>query len=264
MPTIHQRLLNITHGVNFRELGGYQTANGQTIRWHHLIRSGSLAHLTATEQTYLAQYGVTKVIDFRSPAEIQQAPDQLTTATTYINLPVFQSDQTYSTASNDGITEQLNKAQRSGYQHMLHIYQQIIVSQDTQGAFRQFLINLLASSPNDGVLFHCTAGKDRTGIASYLLLSSLGVSPAQIRSDYLLTNQVTAAETREHLANAKLDGSSAQQLQTIQAMWSASEDYLDCAVNAIQQNYGSTAAYLQQALGFSTADQHLLKQLYLE
>lgn len=259
---MQNRILNIQGGVNFRELGGYQTTNAQTVKWHKVIRSASLAELTANDQKKLANYPISEVIDFRSTREVAKAPDKIISPMKYQHIPVFAEDKTHSTKSILQIQKALQDNQQNGYQHMIRVYQDLILTKESQRAYQQFFQTLL--TPTEGaVLFHCTAGKDRTGVAALLFLKILGVDLATIKQDYLITNQTTAGKLTEFMTAAQSQGSSQAQLEMIKDTWSANGDYFDTAVNTIQDNYGSVTQFAKEALQISTNDQADLRRIYL-
>ncbi len=88
------RILPLEKGHNFRELGGYQTKDGRTLKWHKVLRSASLAHLTPHDLAYLTDYGVRYDVDFRSPEETAKSPDKVPANAIYESLPVFKIDET--------------------------------------------------------------------------------------------------------------------------------------------------------------------------
>ena len=115
------RLLNINNGHNFRDLGGYQTKDGQTVKWRRLLRTGSLARLDKDDLATLAAIPVSQDIDLRGHAEVQQMPDRVPRGAAYYHLPVFAEDETDASHSNEESAEQMQKV-GNGYRHMLTVY----------------------------------------------------------------------------------------------------------------------------------------------
>ena len=89
----NQRLLPIKNGYNFRDLGGYPTADGHQIKWHRLIRTGSLARLDQTDLTVLDNIPISLDIDLRAPDEVKKDPDRVPSQAKYYHLPVFEADE---------------------------------------------------------------------------------------------------------------------------------------------------------------------------
>jgi len=260
------RLLKVTGGLNFRELGGYPTVDGRTVKWHKLLRTAGLANLTPADQQFLGDYGVRADVDFRSEAEREQAPDQLPTQTVYHFLPVFpEGDQTDASASRADLERQFSQDGEAGYQHMLDVYHNMVTLASSQAAYRAFFKVLLANTtPDEAVLFHCTAGKDRTGIGAFLVLSALGVDPQVIRQDYLATNDYTHDKLDEMTQKAKDEGQTNAFIANITALSSVNPDYLDTATKIINTQYGGVQDYLRDVIGLTRQDIDTLKQLYLD
>ena len=179
-------MLELEEGINFRELGGYLTEDGRKIKWHKLLRCGSMAQLTKNDVDYLDQYGVRYIIDLRSPEESNYSPDKYPDKAQYFQDTVYPFS--FSLFKNLGIINNM----RLGASNMdfgRQTYLQMLLDPHAQAAYRK-MFNVLLENDKEGesVVFHCTAGKDRTGVAAFLILSVLGVSEKQIVEDYLYTN----------------------------------------------------------------------------
>lgn len=162
MTSLKQQLLDVKGGRNFRELGGYQTVSGKKIKMHKLIRSGHLADLLKEDQEYLRRYGLKYDIDLRTSFERNKQPDRKIAGVEYFADPVFDEDLTNSTMS---ISDMARESQDPGwgYQRMLWAYKNMATGKNANKAY-QHLFEVLLANEKDGesVLFHCTAGKDRT------------------------------------------------------------------------------------------------------
>ncbi len=262
MQTTNQRLLDISGGINFRELGGYPTVDGRTVKWQRAIRTASLARLTDDDKQTLINYGVKVDVDFRSNTEITKEPDRVPTGVRYQHLPVFEEDQTDNSKTQAQIQAELKEKAENGFQHMLDTYHDMITTEKSHEAYQQFFQTLLTNE-NDVVLFHCTAGKDRTGMGAVFLLNALGVAQPTIRQDYLLTNQVAAGLLHRRLESAKAEGVSGQFLESIKALWRVSDAYYENAMTAIRDDYGDMHGFLTKALDLSDQDITDLQTLYL-
>ncbi|MFC6275102.1 tyrosine-protein phosphatase [Levilactobacillus tangyuanensis] len=262
----NDRILDVQGGVNFRELGGYATVDGHTVKWHKLLRTAGLANLTSSDLQHLTDYGVKTDVDFRSRDEQKQAPDKVPAGVTYQFTPVFPADdETDASASQVQLEERFSADDQAGYRHMLDVYEQMVTLPSAQQAYHDFLAELLRNE-GDGqsVLFHCTAGKDRTGMAAFFVLSALGVDPQTIRHDYLMTNQTSADHINETTTAAAARGESAAFVTNIRALYTVNDDYFDTAMRLINTQYGGTLDYLHDVLGLSRGDLQTLKQLYLD
>jgi len=164
--------------VNFRDLGGYPTRNGRTVKWRRLFRSDGIHHMTPEDARYVQQtLGVATIVDLRNTDEAQrdgrgpmaEAPVE------FYSVPFLKE------RGNDPPNPSEDPVVRLG-----GIYQWIF--QNAGGLIAETLIKLAADGSLPAV-FHCTAGKDRTGILAALILGILGVDDEEIMGDYLLTNQ---------------------------------------------------------------------------
>ncbi|MFD1430794.1 tyrosine-protein phosphatase [Lacticaseibacillus mingshuiensis] len=257
-------LLNIHHGYNFRDLGGYHTQDGKTLRAHKLVRAGKLSDLSDRDLSYLADYGVRDDVDFRSPDEKKMAPDRVPEGTVYHFDPVFPHDETKVSKSWAEEQQAFSLDALGGHHNMIRTYGDMIVNPTSQKAYRAFFDVLLANeNSGQSVLFHCSAGKDRTGMAAVFLLSALGVDEATIRTDYLTTNDYVGGALQAVLDKAKAGGANANMLQGLTDLWVAKPEYLDTALATIDKNYGSMAQYLHQALQLTGGELKDLRQFYL-
>lgn len=181
-----RRILDLEAGINFRELGGYQTTSGQSVKYHKVLRSAGLGDLTNNDIKYLKDYGVKTDIDFRSQDEIDKKPDRVPGGAKYVSLPVFVEDQTEASKIGDRVVPEIDFDPHDGYNHMLDVYRNMVEEDQARGAYRKFFDELLGNEKDhDVVLFHCTAGKDRTGMGAVFFLYSLGVPLPTIKQDYL-------------------------------------------------------------------------------
>jgi len=261
----NQRVLAVQGGINFRELGGYATKDGQTIKWHKVIRTGGLDQLTAAGQAFLGDYGVRYDIDFRSPQEVLDAPDRIPGNAKYVYAPVFNVDETRNSDGTDKMTANLEKHPDSGFKHMLKVYRMVANEQHAKDEYRRFFDNLLANDHSDeALLFHCTDGKDRTGMGAVYLLTALGVDFATIKQDYLLTNQTSIKRIEGAAADAKAQGASAATIDSIRALWSVDEAYLDAAMTEINRQSGNLSHYLRTELKLTKNEITDLQHIYLE
>ncbi|MBB1069571.1 tyrosine-protein phosphatase [Limosilactobacillus sp. RRLNB_1_1] len=258
----NQRLLPIKNGYNFRDLGGYPTVDGHTTKWQRLLRTGSLAQLGQDDLKVLDAIPVTIDVDLRAPDEVKKAPDRVPATAAYYHLPVFQSDETDASHSDEEIAAQMQKP-GNGYHHMIDVYQRMTTVNSAKQAY-QDLFKLLLSNKHGALLFHCTAGKDRTGMASFLILSALGVEQKVIIEDYLLTNTVTQEFRNNWLQEMRDNGASEELVTNRAALASVAPDYINTAIKNINQNYGNVDHYLNEYLGITPAEIKELRELYLD
>lgn len=258
-----QRILSITSGENFRDLGGYRTTDGRQLKWRKLIRSGALGNLDNTDQATLAALNLKYDIDFRSPAEVEQLPDHVPSTAKFHHEPVFGTDLTEASKTTADLDQEMMTMPNRGASHMQEVYRQMTHLNSSLVAYRNFF-NYLLSTPEDGaLLFHCQAGKDRTGFGAYLVLSALGVDFQTIQQDYLLTNTTTIDWVTNKLAELRAAGHSETFVNNYAQLAGVDASYLHAATSAINEQYGSVHHFLTDALQLSEHDLRDLQTLYL-
>lgn len=159
----------VSGSFNTRDLGGYRTAHGN-LAWRKTFRSGNMAHVDQTGIATLNQLGVSRIIDLRSHKERDAEPDP------------FRSEDGFELIAIS-LFDGLNPGQQPQGNALLDLY---IHALETQGSVFVEVLRKVADCPG-GALFHCTAGKDRTGLIAALLLSLSGVSDDDVIQDYMLT-----------------------------------------------------------------------------
>jgi protein-tyrosine phosphatase len=225
-----------------------------------------LARLTPDDQTLLQDYGVVADVDFRSNAERQQAPDKVPAGVKYHFLPVFpEGDETDASATQEELEQRFNSNDQAGYQHMLDVYRKMVTLPSAQAAYHDFFATLLTNEQTEkSVLFHCTAGKDRTGMGAFLTLNALNVDPQTIQQDYLLTNANVMPLVDKQSEQARQSGHSEAFVTNIRALSTVNPDYLAAATKVINTQYGGVQDYLHDVLDLSHTDLTNLRKLYLD
>lgn len=259
------QLLGITSGRNFRELGGYQTLSGKTIKKHKLLRTGNLADLSPFDLDFLSDYGVKYVIDFRSEEEVDRQPDRVPHGAKYIYDPVFSKDLTNASKSIGELEKQNDLSADFGFNHMLSAYEDMVESEHAHKAYRKFFQILLQNTaPDQAVIFHCTAGKDRTGFGALLILTALGVPLQTIRRDYLFTNEVIKDFVAGMIKRAKDKGNNQNVITSLHDIQSVQPAYIDHTLKILNDQYGSINNYLRQVINLSASDFMQLRRIYLK
>lgn len=258
----HERIIPLLNTNNFRDLGGYPTVDQQAVKWGRIFRADKLDRLSDDDQHKLVQLGIQVDIDLRSDDEVKTNPDRLPHQIHYLSDPVFATDITESSKDVRSLDPTLLDQPMAGRQHMQNVYRQMMIREDSLQAFRQVFHELL--SHDHGVLFHCTAGKDRTGMSAYLILRALGVSPELAQKDYLLTNIALKNFVNGQQAVLKSSGHSTTAIDNYVALWSADRSYLNAALTTIQTHYHDVNHFLHTAIQLSEDDIHQLRDTYLE
>ncbi|MGY3778924.1 tyrosine-protein phosphatase [Isobaculum melis] len=258
------RLLPIENGINFRDLGGYQTIDGRTVKWHKLIRSASLNELSLKDQAFLKDYGLKTIVDFRSPEEAEKEPDMTIEGTNYLFMPVFDIDETKNSISPTELFNELLK-DPDGVKQMVQVNKNLVLEPHATETYRQFFQLLLENIGDDHcLLFHCTAGKDRTGFGAALILSALGVPQDTIMEDYLLSAQYSKEKSQKTLTYLKEKGAPQAVLDGVADLLDVKPVYLQTAFDTINEKYGNMSTYLIEEMGIDETIQQALKDIYLD
>ena len=254
------RRLSFSGAKNFRDLGGYQTSNGRTLRWGLLYRSDSLHKLTGADLRSLSALCLDRIIDFRSTYEKVRDPDRLPEElqSRLVHIPILDSSTGLFQNSRQEFARILSTV--DAYQFMINT--NVDLATRFTPEMRQF-IDLLLSSDGRAVLFHCAAGKDRTGFAAAILLRLLSVPQEVMMEDYLLTNQYFLSAYRWALGVMKFVRGK-RFAATVRAFMIAQPAYLGAAFTAIEETYGSFDHYVRDGLRLTGTDVAHLQSLYLE
>lgn len=258
----HNRVLRLEHGINFRELGGYENAAGKTLKWQKLLRCGGMSLLTKSDLAYLDQYGLRYDIDLRQETEAQMSPDRYPKHTKYINTSV------YPFADNrrfDRRVKRLIKRLVVDDSFNAQTYAQMVTDSHPVKVWQRLFAILLANTePDQSVLFHCAAGKDRTGVAGALIMTALDVPRETIMQDYLLTNAVFMAADSMDTDTIITKANAGDLASQFNVAMSVEADNLKMVFQVFDDLYGGGMGYLHNVLGLSIADINDLKELYLE
>lgn len=259
-PADH-RLLPLQGAANVRDLGGYRTEDGRRVKWGLLYRGGALDKLTTQDQEHLQQLGLQRVVDLRSPEEVNDAPDRLPPdlLARRIELPVTAGildirDLTRRIHAGDLASLDLRDILVEGNRSFVR---------EHAGIFRDWLHSLL-NDQNAPVLFHCTAGKDRTGYAAAILLLALGVPEATVMQDYMASNQYLAKKNQRITEQVRQASSGRTDPALLQSLLGVEPRYLQAAFDAMREEQGSVDAYLRQTLGLDDATRARLRERFLE
>ncbi|MGI9295709.1 MAG: tyrosine-protein phosphatase [Pseudomonadales bacterium] len=262
IPLTKQRLLPLNTTMNTRDMGGYSTADGRRVKWGVLFRSDSLANMDDPDLAYLEELQLTTVTDFRSDSEREEAPDRLPQkplAITYRTLPI--NDPAVDAAAlgrkifSGKLTQEelVGLLDRSDYienPEMSLLWGQWVASLAEPGALPH--------------MFHCTAGKDRTGFAAALVLLTLGVPKDQVMQDFLLSNTYLGPKIEESLKKIQAHSEEDVDTDILRQILGVSPNSLNGAIQAMESKYGSIDEYIELGLGIDLATRLKLQAVLLE
>ncbi len=231
------RDLGLASDPNLRDIGGYRTVDGQWVRMGVVYRSQALS-LSAADLATVDGLGITADYDLRTTAEIASAPDVVPAGATYTNLNVI-GDSTSTSIS--GVT-----SAASAEQYMQEGEREFVTGATAQAAFKSLLTGI---ADGDGAaLYHCTAGKDRTGWATAVILTLLGVPQATVMQDYLLSNTYYFDSPA---VQGMLAAMPAAEAAIYTPFMEVEPSYLQAGFDQVKTSYGSMYDYAVHGLGLS-------------
>lgn len=248
-----QKNMNIENSPNFRSLSGIQNKDGKKIKEDIIFRSGNFSKLTDSDITKFDALNITTIVDFRNDDEIKKDPDFIPTgqvietkratigsinAKEMGNFMKIMMSPTFSENQVDSLMVVANKGFAESIKDFKPFFEEI-------------------SKKNTVVLFHCTAGKDRTGVASSLLLHILDVSDEEIMKDYLRSNEAIA---KTDLSKYKAYGIPEERMAKLMGV---KREYLESAWDSIIKKYGSIDKMLLTEFGIDKKMKKQIKKKYL-
>lgn len=252
--------IELTGADNARDLGGIRTMDGAVIKEGYLIRSNRLSRITQRDTKILShQYHLHKIIDLRTPMEIDQEADLKVPGAVYMNIPFFLESMV-------GISHE-KKTKR----HMMHmddipkmteLYKMMIQKSFCRKQIAKALNEIIAME-NGSVLWHCTEGKDRCGLLSAMVLSLLDVSKEDIMEDYLKTNHFAARRIEKIQKKFHNMGFHREKIERMEGLFLAKEEYLQAAFDVMEEQNHSVSGFLKESLGISEEQKNRLKEKVL-
>lgn len=239
-----EKSLPLQGAYNFRDLGGIFLKGNRRVKWGKLFRSDELSCLTNSDMEYLSSIGIRSVIDFRTENEIKKAPDRVLESVKF-NYPIAITPGAVRTSNYDQTTQT-----RTLQHQMEEMYEKYVTDPNCIRAFRiMFLI--LQNNLSAPLIFHCSAGKDRTGIASALVLLALGATEDEVTKDYLMSKHFIPLKYRNIV----------DKYPRMAPVFTVKRAYLMKSLQQIKKDYGSIDYFLKNVLG---ADMPKLRRVYTE
>jgi len=247
--------------TNFRELGGYPADEGKTVRWGQIWRGVCTARLTdPADRARLDALGLRLILDLRSTAEAQAEPDYVPDGARLVQICALCSDDGHEISFAPGDIERMMHTAREGENILYRMYRQMLFGNK---AFKELFRALEAGETP--ILFHCSAGKDRTGVAAMLILLALGASDETICADFVQTNVCRKAEIDAllagHAEEIAADPSKRMRFCTQAGVDPGAAPYV---LQVIREACGSAEEYLAREYGLTPARRMRLRRMYLE
>lgn len=249
---IAERKLMFSNLDNFRDLGGLKTKDNRYINWGRFYRSDALNELATSEFNYVENLNIQRVFDLRSDFEIKNANDNLPNTINYQHFPIF--------ADNDsgmlkGLKEKISggSLKKADAEQLLMDTYISFVDEDAS-KFNDLLHQIFIEFDYPSV-FHCTAGKDRTGFTAAMILSILNVDRKTILEEYEMTNFYTKTKIEKLMNNvSKLGYGDKIEPDAIEAIMSVNKKYLEASFDIIDKKYEGIDNFIKNQLGFSDSE----------
>lgn len=248
---------------NTRDLGAIVTEDGRHILPRKLLRSGSLYHMSMADQDILKrEYNLTTVIDFRTISERQEKPDTQLPYVEYYHIPIF-DEETMGITQEADTMKNISMVGNNVDDFLMRQYEKFILDEYSRRQYARFM-DVLLRQREGAVLWHCSAGKDRAGVATALLLWVLGVSKDSIMEDYMKTNIYMESEY-EHMVRFLETQTivDRKMLKSIELLFKVKEIYLESVFKKIEQEYGDVDKFIRKGLYLTPKAIESLQDKYL-
>ena len=257
---------------NCRDIGQVYTVDGKKVKSGVLFRSSRLDKMPIKRiKNFLAEYNIKTIIDLRTQVEVNESKHfTYPNFVDFYHIPVL-NQQFF------GITHEMNSMAKVMFQeqhkitkdytsddYMVSMYKSIIFEPSSQRHFRT-IFDILSEEREGALLYHCTGGKDRTGITTMFLYTILGVSEEDILDEYAVSDEFNAKYNRSRKTLMTIFFSHNPKVKSlIISMLYSKREYMEETLKAIKEKYGSVMNYLENVIGITKEKQEKLKELYLE
>lgn len=260
------RRISLQKLKNTRDLGGFQTTDNKRIIPHMLIRSGSLYKASEKDiETLCKEYHLRTVIDLRIDAEINEKPDPIPDGVNYIRVPLL--DKAYLGITRDEYSLQswfnlFKDASRRPEDVFYEMYEMLVFGDRTKTMIPE-IFSVLLNENSEAVLWHCSAGKDRVGVVSMLILLALGVDRETIVKDFLATNRFSAGEIIKTRVFAPLVIKDRRLRKCLAILMGVKREYMDKLFFRIDREFGSAEDFFLKQYGITNEMLNKLKEKFL-
>ena len=253
--------LDFAGGTNFRELGGYEADEGKHVKWGQIWRGIPTCKLTGeADRAKLDALGLRLILDLRSVEEAKKEPDYVPDGARLVQICGLCAEDGHEIAFAPGDIDRLMASAPEGYDVPRVMYRRMLTGNK---AFKELFRALEAGETP--ILFHCSAGKDRTGVAAMLILLALGASDETVCADFEQTNVCRKAEIdavlQEHAAEIAADPSCRNHYYR---MAGVEPELAPFVLDTIRSQFGSAENYLEAEYGLTPARLMRLRRMYLE
>ncbi|PNW29091.1 tyrosine-protein phosphatase [Formosa algae] len=250
---LSEREIDFENTVNFRDIGGIKTVNGKHTKWGMLFRSGELSELTDADLAYMESLNIKTILDLRTDEEIEDKPDMYPAGVKWKHLPIGDLGNK---ADMNKMMDTIRNADPETFDGGKLMEELSVKFINSKTNFKALFAELLSQDGDrTPLLFHCTAGKDRTGFSSAFILRALGVDKNTIIDEYTLSNYYRYEYNEETVEKAAKFYGLDQRI--LRPMMSVRPEWLKKGFDEIDKQYGSFDNYLLEIGVDSTAKANL-------
>lgn len=272
-----ERTLPVKGMNNFRDMGGYETADGRHVKWGCLYRSDHIHNASEEGLAYLKRLGIHTIVDYRGERERKKYPNKEFSpdVQTVVLDPdaraaelAAQSTSVMDSQEDKNLVEEVTRQRDQGlledrYGIMMEQYTSFVTKEESKRAFGGML-KIAATPGKAAIVQHCRGGKDRTGFGSMLLLGLLGVSKEDLIADYMITYQNRIVRNQTKMDIYRQYTEDPEVLKHLYSLIETKPEFIEASYDMILSTYGSLSEYATQELGLSEHDILQLKELYLQ
>lgn len=244
--------------INFRDIGGCKSSDGRVVKEGLFFRSANLVNLSKNDLQMLKDLNIKTIFDFRDESERLSSPSDIVENINYIRIPAM--PQLKSNIAQLGSIKEMMKNmldKNNAFELLKEAYYNLPVNNP---AYKE-LVKLMQNDSSLPILMHCTAGKDRTGVGSAIILMILGVNRSSIVEDYLKSNQSAKDSINEILSvQPELKNVPKDKLKYI---FGVNETYINEVFKRIDTDFDSTEDYLLKEFNLTKDDVKNLQSKYL-
>ena len=261
--------IKVPGGRNIRDLGQYITTDGKKMKKGVLIRSARLDKMKPKNRNkFLESYNINTVIDFRNDIEIKEGNEViLDNKINHLHIPIL-SKAFFGISHEKKMSKATYKQSKENKDplyirnYMVNMYKDIVFSEYSQEKFKEFFDVILNS--NGPVLYHCTGGKDRTGLATVMLLAILGIDDEIILKDFAFINEVNRKKIEYMCAEASKYTQDNAELKQVEALAGVYSPYMQKVFDRAKAESGSILSFIQEKLGLTNQEIICLREKFLE
>jgi len=250
------RVLHLPSGQNFRDVGSYTTRDGRRARWRHVFRSGYMSDITGEDAAQIHALGIDTIVDLRSNEERADRPTRWHEGT---ETQLWTRDHGFSVGAIGELAGRQDLKPEHSRETMLDAYRKL--PHEQIDSYRELFTRL--ATGRVPILFNCSAGKDRTGLASALLMKLLGASEEAIVEDYMLSNAAIDGLITYMTETPKYQGL-IKRMDCALPMLRVEPEYLAKSLSTIETEHGSVERYFDEAMGIDPDMQAAIRENLLD